>query len=129
MSNTHPSLTYQIQSMSNTAKFLAVRVGGAENIVLPDDETTFEQLQARITRSIDILLSLDKDSMNGWEDKEVLVTVANGLKFKIEDGVKYVNEYAVPNFHFHMSTAYCILRHLGVPIDAMDYLKDAFQRA
>jgi len=129
MLNTHLSLTYQIQSMSNTAKFLAVRIGGAENIVLPDDETTFEQLQARITRSIDILSSLDKDSMNGWEDKEVLVTVANGSKFKIEDGVKYVNEYAVPNFHFHMSTAYCILRHLGVPIDAMDYLKDAFQRA
>lgn len=115
--------------MSNTAKFLAVRIGGAENVVLPDEKTTFEQLQARITRSIEMLSSLDKDSMNGWEEKEVLVTVTGGFKFKIEDGGKYVNEYAVPNFHFHMSTAYCILRHLGVPIDAMDYLKDAFQRA
>jgi len=122
-------LTYQIQSMSNTAKFLAVRIGGAENVVLPDDETTFEQLQTRITRSIDILSSLDKGCMNGWENEEVLVTAGNGMRFRIADGVKYVNEYAIPNFHFHMSTAYCILRHLGVPIDAMDYLRDAFQKA
>jgi len=114
--------------MSNTAKFLAVRIGGADNVVLPDDETTFEQLQARITKSIDILSALDKHCMDGWEHKEVVAT-AGAFKFKIENGVKYVNEYALPNFHFHMSTAYCILRHLGVPIDAMDYLKDAFQRA
>ena len=113
--------------MSNTAKFLAVRVGGVENEVMPDDETTFEQLQARIEKTIAILSKLDEHALDAMAEKEVFVTAGMG-KFRVESGVKYVSEYALPNFHFHMTTAYCILRQLGVPIGAFDYLKGAFEK-
>jgi len=113
--------------MSNTAKFLAVRIGGLENTVLPDDETTFSQLQSRIERTIDLLSQLDEHALDGMEEKEVLVTAVGG-RFRMDNGMKYVSEYAMPNFHFHMASAYCILRHLGVPIGAGDYLRDVFER-
>lgn len=113
--------------MSNTAKFLCVRVGGLENTVLPDDETTFEQLQTRIQKKITILRSLDEHAMDGVEEKEVIVAAGMG-KFRIPNGIKYVSEYAVPNFHFHMASAYCILRHLGVSIGAFDYMKGVFEK-
>jgi len=108
--------------MCNTAKLLAVRIGGLENVVLPDDETTFAQLQARISATTDLLSKLDEHGLHGMEDKEVLVTtVGAGLGWR-------VSEYAVLNFHFHMASAYCILRHLGVPIGAGDYLRNVFER-
>jgi len=114
--------------MSNTAKFLAVRIGGLDNQVLADDETTFEQLQARIEKTIELLGKLDERALDGMEAKEVFVTAGTGGRFRIESGAKYVSEYALPNFHFHMATAYCILRHLGVPIGAFDYLKGAVEK-
>lgn len=44
-------------------------------------------------------------------------------------GQRYVSEFAIPNFHFHLSSAYCILRHQGVPLGALDYMKDVFEKA
>lgn len=120
------SLPYQVQSCSNTAKFLAVRVGGMENVVLEDNETTFDQLQARITRTIEILQSVDPSSLDGKEDEEVIMETGMG-NFRFT-GQSYVSEFAIPNFHFHLSTAYCILRHLGVDIGAFDYMKDIFHK-
>lgn len=48
--------------------------------------------------------------------------------FRFETGQTYVSEYAMPNFHFHLTTAYCILRHRGVPVGALDYMKDVFHK-
>ncbi|KAJ6106165.1 hypothetical protein N7512_009682 [Penicillium capsulatum] len=119
-------IPYQVQSCSNTSKWLAVRVAGMENVFLEDNETTFEQLQARIERTIGILDSLQPNCMDGMEEKEVLMETGIGT-FKFT-GSRYVSEFAIPNFHFHLSTCYCIMRHLGVPLDALDYLKDVFEK-
>jgi uncharacterized protein len=101
-------------------------VGGIQDIYLEDNEETFEQLQARIARTIDILKTVDETGMNGKEEKEVMMETKMG-NFKFT-GQSYVSEYAIPNFHFHLTTAYCILRHLGVPIGAFDYLKGVFHK-
>lgn len=123
-------LAYQVQSCSNTAKFLAVRVGGMEDVFLEDKESTFEELQSRISRTIEMLSTLEPHCMDDKEDKEILMKSGMG-NFKFT-GYDYVIKYAIPNFHFHLGTAYCLLRHLGVPVSAMDYLdvqKDLFVKA
>ena len=98
-----------------------------ENVVLEDNESTFDELQARITRTIDILNSLDPSCMDGKDDKEVLMETPRMGSYRFT-GHTYVSEYAIPNFHFHLTSAYCILRHLGVEIGALDYMKDVFHK-
>ena len=64
--------------------------------------------------------------MDPKADQEVIMDVKLG-KFRFT-GERYVAEYAMPNFYFHLSTAYCIVRHLGVPVGVMDYLNDVFEK-
>ncbi|KAH8646014.1 hypothetical protein BGZ60DRAFT_438350 [Tricladium varicosporioides] len=123
-------LAYQIQSMSNTAKFFCVRVLSLPNIYLDDNESTFPELQARITRTISILESVSPSTLDlkALAEQEVLMETAKMGTYKFESGQKYLSEYAIPNFHFHMTSAYCILRHLGVPLGAFDYLNGVFHK-
>lgn len=123
------SLPYQIQSMSNTAKFFCVRVLSLPDITLDDTESTFAELQARITRTIDILRSVDQSSLDANKvAKDPVIMETKMGNFRFESGQTYLSEYAIPNFHFHMTSAYCILRHLGVPLGAFDYLSDVFHK-
>ncbi len=110
----------QIQRASDTAKFVAVRVGGIENVPMADEEKTFADLHARIDRTVEILKGLDPASMADKEGIEVVLKTRNGeTRFTGRD---YVLGFALPNFYFHVTTAYAILRHKGVPIGKMDYL-------
>ncbi|KAM0345742.1 hypothetical protein ACHAPU_006095 [Fusarium lateritium] len=119
-------LPYQVQSCCNTAKFTASRLGASNIPVFEDDEETFEQLQARITKTIEILESVDPESVNGKENEEILMeTKVGNFRFT---GQRYISEYAIPNFHFHLTSAYCIMRTQGVPLGAFDYLKDVFEK-
>lgn len=117
------ALPFQIQRVSDTAKGVAVRVGGAESVVMEDTETTFEDLQTRISRTIDFLNRVDKGAFEGKETAEVV------LKLKSVDrkftGETYLLKFALPNFYFHVTTAYAILRHKGVPVGKMDFLGQA----
>ena len=113
-------LPYQIQRVSDTAKSVAVRVAGIDPIPMPDNETTFEELQARIQKTIDILKGVSKESMEGKEGMEVVMKGGGG-EFKWTAG-SFLTEYAVPNLYFHVSIAYAILRMKGVPVGKMDYL-------
>ncbi|KAJ0305789.1 hypothetical protein COL5a_002590 [Colletotrichum fioriniae] len=117
------SLDYQVQSISNTAKFLATRVAHAPDTYFPDDETTFPQLQSRVDATVTILAALDPETSMpaGREDDEILMETKSMGTFRFT-GYSYVVQYACPNFHFHLGSAYCILRHLGVPLTAFDYL-------
>ncbi|KAM0330717.1 hypothetical protein ACHAQA_003669 [Verticillium albo-atrum] len=114
-------LDYQIQSPCNTAKFLAHRVAGQPDVFYPDQETTFPELIALVDRTLGIVRAIPEDSMNGKEDTEIVMETKTMGSYKFT-GYSYVLLYALPNFQFHMSTAYCILRHLGVPLTAFDYL-------
>lgn len=114
------SLTYQVQRVSNNAKNAVARVTGAEMLAVPDNETTFEELQARIQTTIDVLKTVQKDDMDGKEDEEIVIEIKGGeLR---STGKSYLLDFMLPNFYFHVTTAYNILRHNGVPLGKMDYL-------
>ncbi|CEI38533.1 hypothetical protein FVEN_g4902 [Fusarium venenatum] len=119
-------LPFQVQSCSNTAKFVASRFGAPNVTVFEDNEETFEQLQDRIAKTVEILESVEPDLINGKEDVEILVEAKMGT-FRFT-GERYINEYVIPNFHFHLTSAYCIMRTQGVPLGAFDYLKDVFEK-
>ena len=114
------SLPFQIQRVSDACKFAVVHVAGVESVAMPDDETTFEELQARIQKTIDFLKTVPEDSMDGKEEKEVV------LKTKLSEwrftAKTFLLGFALPNFYFHITTAYNILRHHGVPLGKLDYL-------
>ncbi|KAK1633397.1 hypothetical protein BDP81DRAFT_463572 [Colletotrichum phormii] len=131
------SLDYQVQSISNTSKFLATRVFHAKDTYFPDDETTFPQLQFRVDATVAILAALTPETSSSPSpspsreeeeeeeeedgDREILMETKSMGTFRFT-AYSYVIQYACPNFHFHLGSAYCILRHLGVPLTAFDYL-------
>lgn len=104
---------------SNTAKLLVLRVGGVESEKLEDNESSFEQLYSRLDKTMKILKSVKPDSMNG--DDARLIHVKTPLTSFTLSAADYVTQYAVPNFHFHLTTAYNILRSQGVEIGKLDY--------
>ncbi|GGA78136.1 hypothetical protein GCM10011491_01650 [Brucella endophytica] len=113
-------LTAQIQRASDTAKFAAVRVGQVPNVPMEDNEASFDDLQARINATVALLKEVPPHSMDGREEAEV--ELRSGETTRTFTARDYVLGFAIPNFFFHVTTAYAILRHKGVPIGKMDYL-------
>lgn len=113
-------LTAQVQRASDSAKGTAVRVGGVANVAMEDNETSFAQLQARIAATIAFLGTVPRAAMDGREEVAVeLVTPMGTFPFT---GQSYVLSFATPNFYFHITTAYALLRMHGVPVGKLDYL-------
>ena len=113
-------LPAQVQRASDTAKFVPVRVAQLENVPMTDDEVTFADLHARIEKTVTFLKSVDPASMEGRDEAEVVLKTRTGsTTFTARS---YVLGFAIPNFYFHVTTAYAILRHKGVPIGKMDYI-------
>ena len=115
----HP-LPNQIQIASDAAKGLAARLSGAKAPSMPDTETTFPELQQRIEKTIAFLKGLDRAAFAGAETKELLIK-AGPLELKMS-GAQFLTTFALPNFFFHVTTAYAILRHSGVEIGKRDFL-------
>ncbi|GAA0307164.1 DUF1993 domain-containing protein [Sphingomonas oligophenolica] len=113
-------LTGQVQRASDSAKFTVVRIGGIENVAMPDEEASFADLQARIARTVAFLNAAPREAIDGKEDAPVTLTTPRG-SFDFT-GRSYVLNFVLPNFYFHMTTAYALLRHKGVPIGKMDFL-------
>lgn len=99
---------------------------GVEVPYMEDNEKTFEELQARTARTIELLEKADPSVINGKENEEIIMETKMG-NFRFT-GQRYISEYIMPNFHFHLTSAYCILRTQGVPVGALDYMKDVFER-
>lgn len=115
----HPLVT-QIQRVSDTAKGVAVRVGGAENVAFADEETNFDQTINRLDRTIAFLEAAPREGFEGKEAAEVVLKLPSGdIPFT---GTSYVVGFAIPNFYFHVTAAYAILRMKGVPVGKLDYL-------
>lgn len=113
-------LTAQIQRASDAAKFAAARLAGIEPPAMPDTEASFDELQARIAATMAFLESVPREAVDGREEADVeLKTPSRSFHFK---GRGYLLGFALPNFYFHVTTAYGILRHKGVPLGKMDYL-------
>lgn len=113
-------LIMQIQRASDTAKGAAARLGQAEAPAMPDTETSFADLQERIAKTIAFLNSVPADALNGRDEATVTLTVPN--KSWDFTGRDYALNFVLPNFYFHVTTAYAILRAKGVPIGKPDYL-------
>ena len=110
----------QIQTASDSAKGAGGRLTGTDAPSFPDTETTFPELKARIQKTIDYLQSLKPEQFEGADTREVTLKFPNGeMKFSGQD---FLFSFALPNFFFHVTTAYAILRHNGVPIGKMDFL-------
>lgn len=113
-------LSAQIQFASDTAKGTAARLSGGAPPSMADTEATLADLHTRIAKTVDYLKSVPADAIDGSEEREVILKTPGGdLPFK---GLQYLTGFAMPNFFFHVTTAYAILRHNGVPLGKMDFL-------
>jgi hypothetical protein len=115
----HP-LPAQVQRMSDSAKLFLVRVAGAENVAMPDDEESFADLHARIDKTVAFIKAVPRADLDGREDRLVTIALATG---NLElTALNCALGFALPNFYFHLATAYALLRMRGVPIGKRDYL-------
>ena len=113
-------MSRQVQSACDTAKGAVARLAGVEVPVHEDTEQTFEELKARIARTITFIETIQPAQVDGSEDKEVVLKFRSGeVKFR---GMQYLLGHALPNFYFHVTTAYNILRHNGVEVGKRDYI-------
>ena len=114
------TLAGQVQRASDTAKGCAARLAGIDNPSFADTETTFAQLQERIARTVAFLQGVKREQIDGSEDKPIVLKAGSTtLDFT---GTSYLLGFVVPNFYFHVTTAYDILRHKGVGVGKLDYL-------
>ena len=110
----------QIQIMTDQAKGLAARLSGTAMPSYPDTESSFDELKARIAKTIDYLKSVSANALEGSEERDIKVPAGERtLEFK---GLAFLQRWAIPNVFFHVTTAYNILRHNGVEIGKRDFL-------
>ena len=113
-------LVRQVQVMTDQAKGMAARLAGREVPAYPDTETSFAELKARIAKTIDLVKSVDPAAVDAGADRAITLKAGNTeLKFSGRD---YLTSFVFPNFYFHATTAYDILRHCGVEIGKRDFL-------
>ncbi len=114
------ALARQVQIATDHVKGSLARLAGVEIPSFPDTETTFEELQARIARTLDYVKSFKPQQIDGTEARDIELTFGT-QKFPFT-GQAYLIQFALPNFFFHMSMAYAILRHNGVEIGKRDFM-------
>lgn len=114
------TLTRQIQIATDHAKGTMARLAGTPAEVIEDKETTVAELQARIAKVMAIVEGFKPEQLDGSEKREITIKIPNAeLKF---NGLDFVNTWALPNFYFHVTMAYAILRHNGVELGKRDFL-------
>jgi hypothetical protein len=115
-------LTFQVQFACNVAKGVLHRVANTEWVTIEDNETTTAQLKDRIEQTLKLLREAEgkKEAFEGKEGLEVSVQVPN-KEFKFSAPV-YISYWCIPNFYFHITTAYDIMRKEGVPLGKPDFL-------
>ncbi|HET7792185.1 MAG TPA: DUF1993 domain-containing protein [Rhizobacter sp.] len=112
--------TKQVQIACDTAKFCVARLAGVDAPKHEDNETTLAQLKERIASTLAFVQSVPEAKINGSDDKDISVPRRDGvLAMK---GEAYLDHYALPNFYFHVTTAYGLLRHNGVELGKGDFL-------
>jgi len=113
-------LSGQIQRVSDTSKNAIGRLTGVPAPSFPDEEKTFSELRERIAKTIAFLETVKPSDLEKSEERDVAINFGK-LKFTFT-GDDYLLKFAVPNFFFHVTTAYDILRNQGVSVGKVDYL-------
>jgi hypothetical protein len=115
----HP-LSRQVQIACDTAKGAAGRLAGVDVPKHEDTETTLPELKARIAKTLDFLKTITADKVSGDESRTIEIKFPKGSwKFT---ALSYVNDFVLPNFYFHDSMFYALLRKSGVEIGKGDFL-------
>ena len=114
------NLIQQVQMATDFAKGASSRIAGREVPRYEDNEANFAELHARITKTRDYLATFKPAEFEGAEERTVTLKVG-GKDVEIK-GQKYLLDVALPNFYFHITTAYDILRHNGVPLSKGNFL-------
>lgn len=115
----HP-LTSQVQIATDGAKGFAARLAGIDNPVYEDNEATFAELQARIAKTVAFLQSVKPEQIDGGEDRQITLKFPQ-TEFNFS-GQDYLTGFVLPNFYFHLTAAYAILRKNGVKLGKRDFL-------
>jgi hypothetical protein len=115
------SLTRQVGEAIRHAVVGCALLAGVDPPGFPDSEPDIAELKRRIATAIDFMGALQPNEINGSERKEVVFTFRNGATRKFA-GQSLLLTFSVPQFFFHVTTAYDILRHCGVEIVKMDFL-------
>ena len=110
----------QVQIACDTAKGAVARLAGVEVPKHEDTEETFAELKARIAKTVDFIQSIKPAQIDGSEEKNIHLKL--GPREVDYKGMQYLLGFALPNFYFHVVTAYDILRHNGVELAKRDYI-------
>jgi uncharacterized protein len=110
----------QVMIATDHVKGCVSRLAGREIPSWADTEETFPELRARIQKALDLLATVKPEDLDGGDTREV--TLKLGGNDVTMPGQAYLTERALPNFFFHVTTAYAILRHAGVPVGKRDYI-------
>jgi len=115
----HP-LVKQVQIFTDQATRGVSRLAGVEPPPFPDTEANFADLKARIAKAIAHVQSFTPEQIDGSEGRDIVMKTPRGdLTFK---GLQYLLGFSLPNFFFHATTTYAVLRHVGVEIGKMDFM-------
>lgn len=114
------TLTKQVQIATDHAKGAAARLAGVEILKIADTESSFAELQTRIETVRSHLASFQPSDIDGTEERQIVIRIA-GADMPMA-GMPYLLHYSMPNFYFHVTTAYAILRHNGVALGKGDFL-------
>ena len=114
-------LTRQVQIATDQARRGAARLAGVEPPSAPDNETTIAQLKERIAKTIAFLKTLDRKQIDAAAEREITFPLGGTNKGQMK-GDDYLNHFMLPNFYFHCTAAYAILRHCGVDVGKRDFL-------
>lgn len=112
--------TAQVQIACDAAKFCMARLTGTEAPKFEDNETTLEQLRERMRKTMDYVQSVPMAQIDGTDAKDISVPRRDGAI--VMKGEMYLKHFVLPNFYFHITTVYALLRHNGVELGKSDYL-------
>lgn len=115
-------LSAQFQMASDSAKNCIARLAGIEAPSLPDEEGSFAELRERCDKTIAFIGSVDRAAIDAGLDREVSIRFPNGMGYRWI-GRDYLTSFALPNFFFHVTTAYAILRAAGISLGKPDFLQ------
>ncbi|GAA5069974.1 DUF1993 domain-containing protein [Lysobacter panacisoli] len=115
-------LLRNVQIATDTAKNSIARLAAVEAPKFEDDETSFAQLYARIDRAIEYIGTVAPDAFDASEARAITMTTGSRGDVRFEGAAAYLSDFMLPNFFFHCTTCYAILRQAGVPLGKKDYL-------
>jgi hypothetical protein len=119
--------TRQVLIACDAAKLGVARISGVEAPKFEDKEASFGELKERIGKTLDYLQTVPASALDGTEEKEITFPVGRD-KTRTMTAQAYLTTWALPNFFFHVTTAYAILRHNGVDLGKADYLAGSAAR-